>query len=79
MIWLFGNVTNKFDVSKDKVSIIEVWFIDQNSKPLEIEDKINIAFVINRCITSKMRYSILLIFVFNKNMGENIGKNKHKW
>ena len=26
---------------------IEVWFIDQNSKPLEIEDKINITLVIN--------------------------------
>ena len=25
----------------------EVWFIDQNSKPLEIEDKINITLVIN--------------------------------
>ena len=28
-------------------SYIEVWFIDQNSKPLEIEDKINITLVIN--------------------------------
>ena len=26
---------------------IEVWFTDQNSKPLEIEDKINIFLVIN--------------------------------
>ena len=26
---------------------IEVWFTDQNSKPLEIEDKINITLVIN--------------------------------
>ena len=25
----------------------EVWFTDQNSKPLEIEDKINITLVIN--------------------------------
>ena len=25
----------------------EVWFTDQNSKPLEIEDKINIPLVIN--------------------------------
>ena len=25
---------------------IEVWFTDQNSKPLEIEDRINIAMVI---------------------------------
>ena len=28
-------------------SYIEVWFTDQNSKPLEIEDKINIISVIN--------------------------------
>ena len=28
-------------------SYIEVWFTDQNAKPLEIEDKINITLVIN--------------------------------
>ena len=28
-------------------SYIEVWFTDQNSKPLETEDKINITLVIN--------------------------------
>ena len=28
-------------------SCIQVWFTDQNSKPLEIEDKINIISVIN--------------------------------
>ena len=28
-------------------SFIEVWFTDQNSKPLEIEDKINVNLVIN--------------------------------
>ena len=28
-------------------SYIEVWFADQNSKPLEIEDKTNITLVIN--------------------------------
>ena len=28
-------------------SYIEIWFTDQNSKPLEIEDKINITLVIN--------------------------------
>ena len=28
-------------------SYIEVWLTDQNSKPLEIEDKINITLVIN--------------------------------
>ena len=28
-------------------SYIEVWLTDQNSKPLEIEDEINITLVIN--------------------------------
>ena len=28
-------------------SYIEVWFTDQNSKPLEIEDKRNVTLVIN--------------------------------
>ena len=28
-------------------SYIEVWFSDQNSKPLETEDRINITLVIN--------------------------------
>ena len=28
-------------------SYIQVWFTDQNSKPLEIEDEINITLVIN--------------------------------
>ena len=32
---------------KLEFSYIEIWFTDQNSKPLEIEDKINIALVIN--------------------------------
>ena len=27
--------------------LIEVWFTDQNSKPLEIENKINVTLVIN--------------------------------
>ena len=30
-----------------ELSYIEVWFTDQNYKRLEIEDKINIALVIN--------------------------------
>ena len=36
--------SKKFD---SKFSYIEVWFTGQNSKPLEIEDKINITVVIN--------------------------------
>ena len=28
-----------------ELSCIEVWFTDQNSKPLEIEDKVNITLV----------------------------------
>ena len=30
-----------------ELSYIEVWFIDQNSKPLDTEDRINIILVIN--------------------------------
>ena len=30
-----------------ELSYIKIWFTDQNSKPLEIEDKINITLVIN--------------------------------
>ena len=34
-------------------SYSEVWFSDQNSKPLEIEDKINITLVINYSVKYK--------------------------
>ena len=34
-------------------SYIEVWFTDQNSKPLEMEDKININSVINLSVKYK--------------------------
>ena len=34
-------------------SYIEAWFTDQNSKPLEIEDKINITLVINQSLKYK--------------------------
>ena len=36
-----------FKTFHSEFSFIEVWFTDQNSKPLEIEDKINIALVMN--------------------------------
>ena len=32
---------------KSDISSIEVWFTDQNIKPLDIDDKINITLVIN--------------------------------
>ena len=32
---------------------IKLWFIDQNYKPLEIEDKINITLVINQSVRYK--------------------------
>ena len=35
-------------------SYIEVWFTDQNSNPLEIEDKMNITLVINQSIIYKI-------------------------
>ena len=34
-------------IFNSEFSYIELWFADQNSKVLEIEDKINIALVIN--------------------------------
>ena len=56
-------------------SFMEVWITDQNPNPLEIQDKINITFVINQIVKYKEmgRYSSytrdriyerLLIFVF---------------
>ena len=36
-----------------ELSYIDVWFTDQNSKPLEIEDKINISLVVNQRIKYK--------------------------
>ena len=39
-----------FDI---EFSCIEVWFIDQVSKPLEIENKINIPLVINENVKLK--------------------------
>ena len=66
-------------------SYIEVWFIDQNSKHLDIDDKINITLVINQSVNIKiMRYLVHLrdqIFVkvygflsFAKTTGKNIGE-----
>ena len=39
-------------------SYIEVWFTDQNSKPLEIEDKINITLVINQSVKYKKGHPV---------------------
>ena len=36
-------------------SYIEVWFTDQSSKPLEIEDNFNMTLIIGQML--KMRYS----------------------
>ena len=73
-----------------EISFIEVWFADQNSKPLETEDKVNITLVVNESAKYEklMRYLVQPtdgIFVnsyrflcFAKNMGENISKNIYK-
>ena len=37
---------------------IKVWFTDQNSQPLEIEDRVNLTMVINWRLHIKMRDSI---------------------
>ena len=39
-------------------SYIEVWFTDQNSKPLEIKDKINITLVISEIAKYKKWWDI---------------------
>ena len=44
------NFQKKF---QKEFSYIEVWFTEQNSKPLEIEDKINITLVNNYSIKIK--------------------------
>ena len=43
-----------------EISSNEVWFTDQNFKPLEIGDKTNITLVINQSVKYKkiMRYSV---------------------
>ena len=73
-----------------EISSNEVWFTDQNFKPLDIGDKTNITLVINQSVKYKkiMRYSVQpsdRIFVqgygflsFAKNKGKNIGKNVSK-
>ena len=69
-----------------KVSNIEVWFNDQNSKPLELEDKTNIILVINSSVTCKKWCVIqlnlkiknlckVMDFEFWWKMEKNIGKN----
>ena len=45
-IVLYVSVPNKL-FGDSKFSYIEVWIADQNSNLLEIEDRINIPFVIN--------------------------------
>ena len=45
--------TNNFTYLKTFNSYTEVWFTDQNSKSLEIENTINITLVINESITYK--------------------------
>ena len=56
---IFGSTKSKINQDKNgenfifsktfdaELSYIEVWFTDQSSKPLEVEDKINITLVIN--------------------------------
>ena len=43
-LFLINRLVKTFN---SQFSYIKVWFIDQNSKPLEIEDQINIILVIN--------------------------------
>ena len=63
---------------------IEVCFTDQNSKPLEIEDKVNITLIINQSLKYKKLtiFFNLEIFIkcyvflsFAKGMNKNVGKS----
>ena len=55
IVWNYLKYQNPYLLAKDFIfskpdsefSYTEVWFTDQNSKPLDIEDKINITLVIN--------------------------------
>ena len=47
---LFGQL---LDISPEEFLYNEVWFTNQNSNPLEIEDKINITLFIDQSITYK--------------------------
>ena len=63
----FGQLLNispkNFIICKDfnaEFSFIEAWFTDQYSKPLEMEDKINIILVINQHVKCKKHCAIQL-------------------
>ena len=72
-------------------SCIEVWFTGQNSRPLEMEDNINITLVINWPVRYKKwlviqvkREKILVkgyyeFLSFAKTMSKNINKNSDCW
>ena len=66
-----------------------MWFTDQNSKPLDINDRMNITLVINCSIIYKKWHTLIQprhrIFAkafgflsFGRNMGKNVGKNISK-
>ena len=57
-------------ITSAEFSFIEIWFTNQNNRPLEIEDNVNITLIIgtdheNRLLISKNIYTI--------------SKNLHKW
>ena len=63
---------------------MELWFTDQNSKPLEIEDKISITLVLIESVKYKkwrvMQFNLemdfwILLKILVKNIVGNIGKN----
>ena len=52
-------------------SYVEVWFTVQNSKPLEIENRINITLIISKSVKYKKWHAVQ----FNVEMGKNIHLN----
>ena len=66
-----------------------MWFTDQNSKPLDIDDRMNVTSVINWSMIYKKWHTLIQprhrIFAkpfgflsFARNLGKNVGKNISK-
>lgn len=82
---LFHILPNDLIFSKtfnSEFSYIGVRFNDQNSKVIEIDDKIDIVLTINESVTYKKWFVIQLnleieLLLFAKNMRKNISKNRN--
>ena len=46
LITITPNTLNMLRTTNTEFSFIEIWFTDQNNKPIEIEDNVNITLII---------------------------------